>query len=207
MIDIVHEEWKDIVIEKNGVLYDYTGLYQVSNLGRIKSFRGKDKSDGKILRVKPGKSGYVSVTFYKDYDKQVFKVHRLVATAFIPNPENKPEVNHIDENKENNSVMNLEWVTTQENNSRGTKMQRQADKIRGRKLDEELKARMGKSHMKKIICIETGEVFDSIKAASGKYPSPSSCLKGRNKTCGRHPITGEKLHSMYYDEWLEQQNK
>ena len=203
----MQEEWKDIIIEKNGVLYDYVGLYQVSNFGRIKSFRGKDKSNGKILKVKPGKSGYVLVTLYKDYDKQVFKVHRLVATAFIPNPDNKPEVNHIDENKENNNVMNLEWVTTKENNSRGTKMQRQADKIRGRKLSEELKNRMGKSHMKKVICIETGEVFDSIKAASEKYPSPSSCLKGRSKTCGRHQITGEKLHWMYYDEWLEQQNK
>ena len=85
--------------------------YQISNFGRVKSFWfGKVKILKPVLLL-----DYLAVTLYKDGKSKMFKVHRLVATVFIPNPDNKPEVNHIDGNKFNNYVGNLEWSTQTEN--------------------------------------------------------------------------------------------
>ena len=98
--DLPDEVWKDF----NG--------YHVSNFGRVKSFkRGKQM----ILKPMVDKKGYLSVALYKDGVRKYFYVHRLVARAFIPNPENKREVNHIDGHPLNNHVSNLEWCTQSEN--------------------------------------------------------------------------------------------
>ena len=101
------EIWRDI---KN-----YEGIYEVSNLGRIKSIsRNGTIKENRIL--KPNKvMGYSQVGLQKYGTRKYKKIHRLVAEAFIPNPENKKEVNHKDGNKANNCVDNLEWVTTSEN--------------------------------------------------------------------------------------------
>lgn len=97
----MQEIWKDIV--------GYEGLYQVSNMGRVRSLK-------RNIILKPtsdmnGK-GYYFVNLKRGNPK---KIHRLVAKAFIPNPDNKPEVNHIDGNTKNNKIDNLEWCTHQEN--------------------------------------------------------------------------------------------
>lgn len=95
------EIWKDIK--------GYEGIYQVSNLGRVKSKRC-------ILR--PGNNkGYMTVALSNYGKVKYFQVHRLVAQAFIPNPNNLPEVNHRDEKSTNNKVDNLEWCTPSYNNS------------------------------------------------------------------------------------------
>ena len=110
------EIWKDIE--------GYEGLYQVSNLGRVKSLdRTITRSDGVKIKIK-GKirtfskshKGYLYLSL-TDVNKKrkTFKVHRLVAMAFVQNPDNKPQVNHIDGNKLNNKAENLEWVTNSEN--------------------------------------------------------------------------------------------
>lgn len=100
----MEEIWKDIK--------GYENEYLVSNLGRIKSIKnGKNL----IMKLDTEKKGYLSVKLYKNGKRKSYKVHRLVAIAFIENPYNKPEVNHIDAIRSNNNVNNLEWVTSKEN--------------------------------------------------------------------------------------------
>ena len=108
------EIWKDIK--------GYEGLYQISSFGNVKSLdryiinKNGDKQyfPGKYLTQGIGDS-YLKVTLSKNNKQRTFRVHILVARTFIPNPENKPEVNHIDGNKKNNKVNNLEWNTRSEN--------------------------------------------------------------------------------------------
>ena len=109
----MEEIWKDIE--------GYEGLYQVSNLGRIKSLHGLSE---KIMKNSNGSGGYQKLSLTKNKIPKNFFVHRLVAQAFIPNPESKPEVNHIDEDKTNNRVDNLNWMTSKENNDWGTRNKR-----------------------------------------------------------------------------------
>lgn len=89
------ELWKDIK--------EYEGIYQVSNLGRVK----RVETD-RVLKGSKNKKGYLRVDLYKNGSQSNKRIHRLVAQAFIPNPENKSQVNHIDENKTNNVISNLE---------------------------------------------------------------------------------------------------
>ena len=95
---------------------NYEGLYMVSDDGKIKGLKS-----GKELKYSYTYNGYRKVKLYCDSQGKTFMVHRLVASAFIPNVQNKPQVNHIDGNKENNAVENLEWVTQSENLSHAVK--------------------------------------------------------------------------------------
>ncbi len=119
--------------------------YQIDNTGRIKSFKL-----GKIRILKPitNNHGYLRIELYKNKVAKAFSVHRLVSEAFIPNPENKPQVNHKDGNKLNNNVENLEWVTNNENYSHSV--------IKN----------LVSSHPKRVLCIEMNKVFTSITEAS-----------------------------------------
>ena len=101
--NVMEEKWKSI---------DNFPDYYVSNLGRVYS----NKSN-KCLSPKSSNRGYLSVTLCKDDTNKLKSIHRLVATAFIPNPENLPVINHKDENPSNNTVDNLEWCTVQYNTS------------------------------------------------------------------------------------------
>jgi hypothetical protein len=91
----------------------FEGLYEVSNLGRVKSFQ--NKKDGHIVSQSISKWGYLLCNLWKGNKCKTVSVHRLVAKAFIPNPKNKPVINHIDCDKTNNRVENLEWTTQKEN--------------------------------------------------------------------------------------------
>lgn len=105
------EIWKDIK--------GYEGMYQVSNLGRVKSLDrvGVDgkKYKGRERKVIVGKVGYKVVDLYIGGKRETKSIHRLIAESFIPNTNDNPEVNHIDHDKLNNSIENLEWVTRREN--------------------------------------------------------------------------------------------
>lgn len=107
------EIWKDI--------HGYEGLYQISNLGRVKSLsrqvRGTIKriTSDRIMVANMGSTGYREVSLSRNGKRAVKKIHRLFAIAFIANPENKPCINHKDGNKLNNDIENLEWCTYSEN--------------------------------------------------------------------------------------------
>ena len=107
------EIWKDVK--------GYEGMYCVSNFGRVKSFKRK-----KAMILKPfyNMDGYLNVELRDSKSRKTISVHRLVAIAFVPNPLNKPQVNHIDEVKTNNNISNLEWVTQKENMNHGTRIER-----------------------------------------------------------------------------------
>lgn len=103
---IMQEIWKDVK--------GYEGLYQVSNYGRLKSF--KVDSKGKILKLTNQYGDYFAVVLQgKGVPRRSARMHRLVAEAFLPNPDNLPEVNHIDGDKQNNKVDNLEWISHSKN--------------------------------------------------------------------------------------------
>lgn len=95
------ETWKDIK--------GYEGLYQVSNLGRVKSLNYNHTGNVKVISSRVCNSGYLRVQLHKDGVRKKLLIHRLVAEAFIPNPLNLPEVNHKDEDKTDNRVENLEF--------------------------------------------------------------------------------------------------
>lgn len=117
---------------------DYTGYYQVSSKGRVRSLdrniiykNGRNRlHKGKILGQWIDRCGYIYTVISKDGKDIKAKVHRLIALRFIPNldPQHKTEVNHIDENKTNNCVENLEWVTPKENCNHGTRTERMKQK-------------------------------------------------------------------------------
>lgn len=101
------EIWKDII--------GWEGCYQISNLGSVKSLKRKNVLKDKILKHRINKYGYACVTFRSPTKNAYYTIHRLVAITFILNLESKLEVNHIDGNKLNNHINNLEWCTNREN--------------------------------------------------------------------------------------------
>lgn len=96
---------------------DFEGYYEVSNIGRVRSLNYKRTGKGKILKNIEDYKGYLEVVLTKNGKRKQFKVHRLVAEAFIPNPENKPCIDHINTIKSDNRVENLRWVTYKENSN------------------------------------------------------------------------------------------
>lgn len=151
------EFWKDIK--------DYEGLYQVSNVGQVKSVKS-----GKILKLQKSKDGYPHVKLYKNGKAKRFCIHKLVAKAFLPNEDELPEVDHINGDRADNRVCNLQWISHVEN-------------LR--------KKETGWGQPKRVQCIETGEVFESITAAAEsvnkKFGTMSQHLRGLTQTCaGKH---------------------
>ena len=139
---MVHTEGENNRIEIWKDYKNYEGLYQASNLGRMRSLDRwvKSKSGsvrlckGKILKLCTDKYGYLNVSLYKNNKVKTYLVHRIIAETFLPNTDNLPCVNHKDENPLNNVVSNLEWCTYSYNNSYGTRLERVRDKqINGKK--------------------------------------------------------------------------
>lgn len=159
----------------------FNGRYKVSTYGRIKSF-AQDKINGKIKIGNLDHNGYRTILLYNGKGgKKRYFVHRLVAQAFIPNPSNLPQVNHMDENKENNRVENLEWCDNDYNINYGTGRERAA-----------MSNYCCETTSKRVYSVDTKtgqiEYFDSIGEAERKTGN-SHCnivraLKGRRPRCG-----------------------
>ena len=179
----MEEIWKDIPGFENG--------YQASNLGNIKSLEKKVwnrfqmvKRPEKILKPFTDKKGYYRVKLYKKCKCYTKKVHRLVAQTFIPNPLNKPEVNHEDGNKQNNAVSNLSWATTIENINHAFKTGL-------------VKIKTGKDNKlsKKVLQLDLQEniirKWDSIAEAQKELhiQNVSSVCRGARKTAGGYKWT------------------
>lgn len=127
------EIWKDIE--------GYEGLYQVSNKGRIRNIRhNKNKILKPILHVR-----YYQITLSKNNIRTQYRVHRLVAQAFVPNPKNLPHINHKDENRLNNNAENLEWCDATYNNRYGTKGQRISKSKMGHLVTQETRNKISKT--------------------------------------------------------------
>lgn len=173
---------------------DYSGLYEISNMGRVKSLERDVVCDNKTYHkgeqvLKPGNSrkdgnGYLFVALYKEGEKTIYpKIHQLVANAFIENPNNFTVVGHMDDNKLNNIVSNLYWTTSQENSIHNDKQWKIAEINR--------KSGLYKKHSKPIYQIDkkTKEIireWDSAAKASAtlnvKHCGISNCCRGLQKT-------------------------
>lgn len=181
---IKKEVWKDVV--------GYEGLYEISSFGRLKRLKrttpGKDGVEynypESINKGDYDKDGYIRTTMSKNRKKKTKKLHRLVAEAFIPNPNNYPEVNHLDESKDNNHVNNLEWTTTKGNANYGTRNERitnhpnQIAKINGWKKPV------------RVTNLKTGDIetFESATKASerlGLHQTLISRCCRNNRTLGK----------------------
>ena len=130
----MEEIWKDIfyVDKRTNEIIDYRGLYQVSNFGRVKSLKNKKSKNQykKEAMMTPYKDDrYLRIGLVKNGKTKTFRVHRLVAEMFIPNLNNLSDINHIDEDRLNNHVSNLEWCTSSYNVNYGTRNKRVADKL------------------------------------------------------------------------------
>lgn len=167
---MTEEIWKDIA--------GFEGLYQVSNLGNVRSLNYARKHIIKNLTPHLGTNGYLRICFHKRPLHLGREVHRLVAEAFLPNQNNLPQVNHIDENRLNNRVENLEWCSCSYNANYGS---------RNLKMKQKNTALYGKP----VMYIETGEIFESMSEASKrKHCNPGNisnvCNKRAYRTGGYH---------------------
>ena len=183
------EIWKDIE--------NFEGLYQVSSFGRVRSLDRPVKQRGNSTQVKKGKiivqsknhKGYPITGISKGNKKHCKTTHRFVAETFIPNTENKPQINHIDGVKTNNKASNLEWVTNEENAKHAKMMGLMIYRPENLKLATIAAA---KANHKKVnrLCLKGGKTitYNSIKEAGqangDKEKGISEVLRGRQKTAG-----------------------
>lgn len=158
------ENWTDIITHK--------GLYQISDLGRVRNNKGQILSQ----TLYP-KTGYLRVHLSKNGKAEWYTVHRLVAEAFIENPDGLPNVNHKDEIKTNNRVNNLEWCTQSYNCNYGTRNKRIS---KTKQNDTRLS--------KKVKCVETNITYPSAKEAERQTgifnTSIIQVCKGKRQTAG-----------------------
>lgn len=144
--------------------------YEVSNLGKVRNIKS-----GRILKPSLNKNGYLRLWLCENNKRKHLYLHRIIATAFIDNPDEKPCVNHIDENKLNNDLSNLEWCTVRENLIHGTRTKRAAEKC-----------------FKKVIQLDLNDnvlnEFESMVQAEQETGvsrrNISSCCNGKRKSAG-----------------------
>lgn len=144
--------------------------YEVSNLGRVRNIKS-----GIMLKPWITKDGYLRHCLYKHNKQKKLFLHRIIATTFIDNPEGKPCVNHIDENKLNNDLSNLEWCTERENAVHGTRIKRIAEKLSKKVIQLDLNDNVLK---------EFESMHQAERETGVSVSSISNCCNGRRKSAG-----------------------
>lgn len=185
----------------------YEGCYEVSSLGQVKSV-GRIVNKGvysyfrkeRILKL-DDRGDYIQITLSKDSKDSRFMVHRLVAAAFLPNPDNLPVVNHKDGDKHNNQVSNLEWCTHSQNVQHAIQtglIRSGQQKINGSKATDTVGVR--------VRCVDTGELFDSIASAARYIGSYAGVIDGVADGKRSHRGKGwlfEQIDDQYYQQHKE----
>lgn len=163
------EKWKNVI--------GYDGIYQVSDAGSVR------KTSGKKLISSYDSHGYKVVTLFKDGSRRSFKVHRLVASAFIPNPQGKQQINHINSVRHDNRVSNLEWVSPHENS-------KHAFLFGKGKIAQKAATEAAAKKNKRPIVMDGCDIFPSVKdaaKAAGCAPyDVSHVLRGDQRTARGH---------------------
>ena len=195
--NLPNEEWRDVGVVKG---IDFSGMYYVSNMGRVKGCKRKVSNrkngesyrelDENLLFNHPINSGYNTIRFSKSNKKYAILVHRLVAQTFIPNDDpNKTQINHIDEDKTNNRVKNLEWVTPKENINYGTHTER----VTKANMKNGCFKKLGELRSKTVVQLDiltdkvintypsTYEAARNLKIKTNKI---SDVCNGKRKSCG-----------------------
>lgn len=144
----------------------FEGLYAITTCGRVWSYRSN-----KFLKSYRNSNGYHQVSLCNKGQTKRLCVHKLVAEAYIPNPNNLPEANHLNENKDHNYIGNLEWISHKDNQNYGTRNER-----------------ISKALSKPVYCVELDRTFDGLRAAEKElgisHGGICHCLKNRGKTAG-----------------------
>ena len=157
------EEWRDVA--------GYEGLYQVSDQGRVKSFKWNKE---RFLKPSMDKDGYLLVTLCAGGKRKTLKVHRLVCEAFHENPDNKPQVNHINEDKTDNRACNLEWCTCKQNVNHGSRNERVSKPVGQYSLDGKLiKLWPSTMEAERQAGFNHGNIS---QVANGKYKQAYGCI-------------------------------
>ena len=144
--------------------------YEVSNLGKVRNIKS-----GIVLKPWVTKDGYLRHCLYKHNKQKKLLLHRIIATAFIDNPGKKPQVNHIDENKLNNDLSNLEWCTERENAVHGTRTKRAAEKLSQKVIQLDLNDNV----------LNEFESMHQAEQETGVFAtSISACCNGKRKSAG-----------------------
>ncbi len=159
------EIWRDIK--------GFEGKYQVSNTGKVKSLNYRRTGKEKIMKASENEYGYLFVELCKDGKTKTCRINRLVAMAFIPNPDNLPEVNHKNEDKTDNRVENLEWCSRLYNVNYGTGIKRRAEK-RGKPV-------IGINKVSGLI-LEFPSIMEAERQTGISNRNICACLKGRRKS-------------------------
>lgn len=161
------QEWKTI---------PYAPMYEVSSAGYVRS-----KKKNLILHPHKHTNGYYRINLYINKKRQRFYMHRLIAELFIPNPDNKKEVNHKDGNRENYSIDNLEWCTRSENELHKCR-------VLGKKPSKIMREKAIKKCSKRVLCVENNAIYKSLSFAERKtgicHQSISNACRGKYHTAG-----------------------
>ena len=161
-------------------IYGYEGLYQINEIGEIKSLERKTENNRttykeRILKQHLTKYGYYKVHLFKDGENKTFLVHRLVAEHFLSNPNHLTQVNHLDENKQNNHYKNLQWVSPKDNCNYGTRNER-ISKSKNKKVRQYDK--------KRKLLQEFESLTEASKLTGASLSHMSQVCNGQRKTCG-----------------------